>query len=312
MKPTSLLPSPTTKHAIKSCLLAVMFCPLIATAVRGEDSKWVTAGTPQGTVSDLSLASFLSEGWDRPWSKFQRGEGTPDMSLLRVQTNFLVQLFRLDTTLETGRTSPAFSGGESVMSTVEYALDRRFMPGVFVNHQWLTGRHGPDDDGSAGGLFGRFQLIETQQSSLAFTLKMVLPDHDLGEHLTTWSHALAGWQDLSPLGLGRTGLYYHVQHEMPGGPAPAGATRNDATYDLSLATTWSSPHATLENFTTFVEAYGKTLLDGEHAERTNLWLTPGFRFTLSSRHILMFGVDIPVDGPRPNDQLFRFTWIANF
>ena len=61
-----------------------MLCPLIASTLRGEDSKQVTTGIPQGTLSDLSLANLFSEGWDQPWSKFQRGEGTPDMSLLRT------------------------------------------------------------------------------------------------------------------------------------------------------------------------------------------------------------------------------------
>jgi hypothetical protein len=268
---------------------------------------------PSASVSDLSISGFFSDGWDQPWSKYPRGEGTPDMSLLRVQTNFLVQLFRLDTTLETGRTSPAFSQGEMVTGTVEYALNRRFMPGVFLNHQWLKGRDGhPDGDGTAGGLFGRFQLIENQNSSLAVSLKMTLPDHDLGEHVTTWSYALAGWENLAPLGLGRTGLYYHLQHEMLGGPLPAGGARNDMTYDLSLTHTWSSPHAALQNLTTFVEGYGKTLLDGDHSGRTTVSLTPGFRFTLASRHILMFGLDVPVAGPRSNDNVFRITWIANF
>ena len=269
------------------------------------------AGEP-AKLSELSLDNFLSEGWDQPWAKWQRGEGTPNMSLLRVQTNFLVQLFRLDTTLELGRTSPAFSQSESATTIVEYAVNRRFMPGIYFNHQWFDGRHRPDDDGSAGGVFGRFQLIEKHESSLALNIKMALPNHDLGEKLTTWSYALAGWQDLAPLGLGRTGLYYHIQHEMPGGPRALGAAHNDITYDVSLATTWTSPHATLQNLTTFVEAYGKTLLDGSHAGRTTTSITPGFRFTLPGGHILMLGVDLPVGGQQPNEEVFRFTWIANF
>jgi len=291
--------------------LALLLCLLSGPALHAGEPAVITADAP-APLSTLSLANFFDEGWDQPWSKFKRGEGTPDMSLLRVQTNFLVQLFRLDTTLEAGRTSHAFSQGESVTSIVEYALNRRFMPGVYLSHQWLEGRNRPDDDGSAGGLFTRFQLIEQQQSSLALTLKMALPNHDLGDHLTTWSYMLAGWQDLAPLGLGRTGLYYHVQHEMPGGPAAPGAARNDVTYDVSLATTWTSPHAKLENFTTFVEAYAKTLLDGHHSGRTTTSITPGFRFTLASKHILMFGVDLPVGGQQPYEENFRFTWIANF
>jgi len=299
------------RPAIFASALAALTCLFPATSAGGAEppSFERTGGSAPG---DLSLSDFFSKGWNEPWSKRQRGDGTPDMSLLRVQTNFLVQLFRLDTSLETGRSSPAFSRGEFVSGTVEYAFNRRFMPGVFVNHQWLEGRHGPDEDGTAGGLFARLQLVENRASSLALNFKVALPDRDLGEHLTTWSYALAGWQDLAPLGLGRTGLYYHAQHEIFAGPQVSGGTRNDLTYDLSLAKTWSSPHAPLENFTTFVEAFGRTLLDGTHQGRTTTALTPGFRFTLAGRHILMCGVDLPVTSPRSNNQVFRFTWIANF
>ncbi len=314
MKPHDLLPSFDTKPAFLICLLSALLCLFHLGAQGAEDSqsKAVTGGVQPTALSDLTLGNFFDEGWSQPWSKFDRGDGTPDMSLLRVQTNFLVQLFRLDTAFEVGRTSPAFSQGELVTGTLEYALDRRFMPGLFVNQQWLKGRNGPDDEGGTGGVFSRVQLIETRQSSLALVLKMTLPDRDIHERLTDWSYALAGWEDLAPLGLGRTGLYYHAQHEIYTGPGTAETTRNDTTYDISLATTWTSPHATLANLSTFVEAYGKTLLDGEHKGRTNVYVTPGFRFTLGGKHVLMFGVDIPAGGPRPNDELFRFTWIANF
>ena len=283
------------------CVIAFT-CLLIPSVLKAE----------QPLLTPLSLDNFLSEGWDQPWSKWPRGEGTPDMSLLRVQTNFLVQLARLDTAYEVGRTSPAFSESGFATGIVEYAVNRRFMPGFYVSHQWLEGRNRPDDDGSAGGVFGRFQLIEGPESSLALNVKAALPNHDLGEHLTTWSYALAGWRDLAPLGLGRTGLYWHVQHELPAGPRPAGAAHNDVTYALAVATSWTSPHATLANFTTFVEAYGKTLLDGSHAGRTTTTLTPGFRFTLGGKHILMAGVDLPVGGQQPDEAMFRLTWISNF
>ncbi len=296
--------------AVVSALYTCALTPAAAVADPPADALG-TAAVPD-VNSDLTLSTFFTDGWDQPWKKYRRGEGTADMSLLRVQTNFLVQLFRLDLALQTGRNSPHFSQGESATAIIEYALNRRFMPGLYVNHQWLDGRDGPDDDGSAGGVFTRFQLLEHRQSSLALTLKMALPDHDLGEHLTAWSWALAGWHDLEPIGLAHTGLYCHVQHEILGGPASSNATRNDTTYDISLAHTWTSHDCTLQHLTTFVEAYGKTLLDGAHEGRTTVSLTPGFRFTLASRHILMFGVDVPVAGPRADDNTWRFSWVANF
>ncbi len=268
-------------------------------------------GTAPQALSDLSLSNF-STGWDEPWVKRARGDGTPDMSLLRVQTNFLVQLLRLDTFLETGMTAPGAIRSEFANATVEYALNRRFMAAVFTSHQWLEKTGGADKDGEAGGVFGRLQLVDKLHSSLAFNVKMALPNIDLGEHTTTWSYALAGWEDLQGCGLGRTGLYWHLQHEMAGGPTTPGAARNDVAYALSLATTWTKPHDSLENFTTFVEAAGKTLVDGDHSGRTYLSLTPGFRFTQGGRHVWMAGVDLPVDGPRAFDALYRLTYIVSF
>ena len=285
-------------------VLAAMCC--VSKPAHAQD-----APTPQ-TLSNLSLANFFSTGWDEPWEKRARGDGTPDMSLLRVQTNFLVQLLRIDTFLETGMTAPGAIRSEYVNSTVEYALNRRFMAGVFTSHQWIEKANGADKDGTAGGLFGRFQMVDQQHSSMALNLKMVLPDTDLGERATTWSYALAGWRDLQGCGLCRTGLYWHLQHELAGGPVARGAARNDLNYALSLATTWTSPHATLENLTTFVEAAGKTLLDGDYSGRTVLSLTPGFRFTLGGRQIFMVGADVPVAGPRAFDTLYRLTYIYNF
>lgn len=149
------------------------------------------------------------------------------MSLLRVQTNFLVQLLRIDTYLETGMNAPNTSQSEFVNGTVEYALNRHFMPAIFFNHQWIKGAFGAADrDGSAGGLFGRLQLVDRQHDSLAFNLKMALPNTDIGEHATIWSYALAVWEDLQALGLGRTGLYWHLQHEMAGADIPLTGPRS--------------------------------------------------------------------------------------
>ena len=289
------------------------FLSLVVSALAAFLAGRAVAGEAGSSLSELTFSNLFSEGWSEPWSKRQRGDGTPDMSLLRVQTNFLVQLVRFDSFLETGMTAPGVDRSEFVNTTVEYALNRRFMTAVFASHQWIDGANGGRSrDGFAGGVFERFQLIDTMHSSLALNLKMALPAHDLGEKATTWSYALAGWEDLHGLGLGRTGLYWHLQHELAGGPIARGAARNDLNYALSLATSWSGPHAALENFTTFAECAAKTLLDGDRSGRTVVSITPGLRFTLGGRHILMAGVDLPVAGPRVFDALWRFTYICNF
>jgi hypothetical protein len=169
-----------------------------------------------------------------------------------------------------------------------------------------------DSEGSAIGGFARLQLVDTASSSLATTFKAALPNHDIGEQDTTLSLAVAGWQDLAPFGLKRMGLYYHLQEETLAGPAKPGSPRNDLTYDVSLARTWSSPESYFGNATTFLEAYGRTDLDGIHNGRSTLTLTPGLRATIAHRHIVMAGVEFPVTDPRPYERIVRLTYIYNF
>jgi hypothetical protein len=110
----------------------------------------------------------------------------------------------------------------------------------------------------------------------------------------------------------RTGLYWHVQEETLAGPVKAGARRNDLTYAVSLAKTWTSTDSLFGNTTTFVEAYGKTDLDGKDSGHTGITLTPGIRATFAHRHIVMAGVEFPVTAPRSFGQIYRFAYICNF
>jgi len=171
---------------------------------------------------------------------------------------------------------------------------------------------GEDFDGGALAAFTRIQLVDKPKSSVAFTFRAGFPSRDLHQKLSTLSFAVEGWQDLASIGLKRTGLYWHVQEETYAGPAAAGVRRNDLTYDLSLAKTWTGPDAFLGNATTFLEAYGRTDLDGNTSGLTTVTLTPGVRVNIAHRHILMAGVDFPVTEPRPFDRTIRVTYIFNF
>ena len=108
------------------------------------------------------------------------------------------------------------------------------------------------------------------------------------------------------------GLYDHLQEETLAGPTPSGARRNELTYAVSLAKTWSSPESLFGNATTFLEAYAKTDLDGEFSSRTLVTVTPGIRVTLFHRNILMAGLEFPVTAPKPYERIFRITYIYNF
>ena len=289
--------------------LFILTAPL--SAIAGESS--IRPGDPvKPGRQDITLGNFFSVGWNEPWQKYPRGQGTPDMSLLRVQTNFLAQLFRTDLAIQENRAENSVSDNTLLTGTLEYAFNRRFMLALIGNYRWLDSRAGEDNEGGAVAAFARFQLLENRNLSLAFTFRAGLPNHDLREKNTTLGFAFAGWQDLEPLGLGRTGLYYHVQEETLAGPAKPGARHNALTYDISLARTWTKPDAWLGNATTFVEGYGRTDLDGEVKGQTLITITPGVRATIAHRHIVMAGVEFPLTDERPFDRTLRFTYIYNF
>jgi len=66
------------------------------------------------------------------------------------------------------------------------------------------------------------------------------------------------------------------------------------------------------NASTFVEAYGRTDLDGPDRGRTLVTLTPGVRVTFAHRHIVMAGVEFPLTERRPFDRIIRLTYIVSF
>jgi hypothetical protein len=281
-------------------------------AVAGEHAA-LSATATKPELSDLAFSNAFSTGWDEPWTKRSRGDGTPDMPLLRVQTNFLgQQVFRTDYAHQENLSSASIRATDSLTGTLEYALNRRLMLAVIGNYGWLDSRRLSDFEGATGGAFVRLQWVDTAASSIATTLKVMAPNHDLGEKDTTLSLAISGWRDLARIGLKRTGLYWHVQEETLVGPVKTGGRRNDFTYAVSLAKTWSSPDSLFGNATTFVEAYGKTDLDGNDSGHTVITLTPGLRATFAHRHIVMAGVDFPVTNPRPFERVFRLTYICNF
>lgn len=302
MKPHLLSPA---RHR----LLASAALLLLAGLLRASEPAAAPAPV---SLPDLTLGNFFSAGWNVPWQKFARGNGTPDMSLLRVQTNFLVQLWRTDFLLQVNERDKDIGHSDFLNETIEYAFNRRFMLGVVGSYRWDNSRSSQDEDGPSGAAFVRLQLVESAHSSLAAIVRAGLPARDFGERQTTVSLALAGWQDLAPLGLGRTGLYWHVQAETFAGPEALSQKRNDLTYDLSLAHTWTAPEALLGNATTFIEGYGKTDLDGARAGLTTLTITPGLRATLAHRHILMVGVEFPLTDPEPFERIVRLTYIYNF
>lgn len=287
---------------------------LLAASVEAlaEEHAAPPAESAKTELSDLGFSNFFSEGWGEAWTRRSRGNGTPNMSLLRVQGNFLAQLARTDYALQENLAESPTRRVSSLATTVEYAFNRRLMLAVLGNYRWIDARRGEDLDGAAGGAFARFQLVDKAADSLAATLRVAIPNRDTGERATTTSLALAGWRDLAPLGLNRMGLYYHVQEETLAGPVASGSRRNDMTYALSLAKTWTAPDSLFGNATTFLESYAKSDLDGNQAGHTFATITPGLRATFARRHIVMAGVEFPLTHPQPFAETVRLTYIFNF
>jgi len=225
-------------------------------------------GTPAQNLSDLTLSNFFTAGWDQDWAHRSNPDGAPDMALLRVSTNFLEREFRTDFFTQQDVNSPKNRDVNLADALVAYGLDRRFMLSVTSNYQWINSRVNNDVNASSTALGARFQLIDIPGSSYALNLKVTSPAKAVSNDLSTIAYGLAGWEDLTPYGLKRVGLYFSVQGDNYVGPHIPGAKDVDVACDVTLAKTWTAPTGTLQNFTTFAELYGTTDLDGATSGKT--------------------------------------------
>jgi hypothetical protein len=288
---------------------ALLAASTISTGASGQEYK-----ESKGPLSDLTLSNFFSEGWTQPWAKRERADGTPDMALLKVTTNFLEREFRFDYVRTEDIKNSRYKNTDSVNSLIAYGLDRRVMLEVFSTYQWNTPVTGSGVSGSGGGGLVRFQLVDTELSSYSFQVRLAAPNQSVGQTQTSRQVGFAGFNDLYPLlGLSRTGLYYSVSYEALVGKHTNGARENDIAYDVSLARTWTrSRTPVFGNFTTFLEAFATTDLDGTKSGHTVATLTPGVRFWFYPENSLTLGADLPVSGPHPNSDVLRATYILNF
>ncbi|HYM02150.1 MAG TPA: hypothetical protein VET85_04325, partial [Stellaceae bacterium] len=241
-------------------LVAGTLSARIATAAEGEGGS--------GPLSDLSLSNFFTAGWGEAYVHRERASDTPDMALLRVQTNFLERELRVDYahTSENKVPTARFGTLESADALIAYGLDRRWQVEVVTNYQFNTatipGAQGASGSNGAGIL--RFQLVDTELSSYSFQLRVDAPNRALPNNTqTSVQYALAGFNDLYPLlGLYRTGLYYSLVYQELIGHHNLGQPQNDVIYDVTLAKTWTTMRTPVfGNFTTFLEANFTTWLD---------------------------------------------------
>jgi hypothetical protein len=264
-------------------------------------------------LTDLTPLNFFTEGWDEAWS--HRHRETPDMSLLRVTTNFLERELRFDYVFTAVNNNPKVLDSQLLNTLIAYGINRRLMVEIIGNYQWNVPPSGsPTVNGAGMAGVLRFQLVDTQNNSYAFQYRVSAPNKGLGQTTTSMQYVLAGWQDVSAWipALTRVGIYYSFQYENLLGPHKATATLNDITYILSFAKTWTPGNTPfLGNFTTFLEFAGVTNLDGT-ASGTTISVTPGIRFWFVPKNSVTFGIDFPLTTNPAYSVVYRLNYILNF
>ena len=134
-------------------------------------------------------------------------------------------------------------------------------------YEWENARGGGGSSGPSAIAIGRLQLVDIPGYSNDLNLKITSPTVGFThKQTTTISPAFGGWVDLTQCGLKRVGLYYSFGEETYVGPNPKAGTRNDVIYAVSLAKTWTTRDVPVfGNFSTFVEFYNTTNVDGDGA-----------------------------------------------
>jgi len=286
------------------------------------DMQAGSAGSNSGDPQPLTLANFFTAGWDEDFTRRSSDDRAPDFALLRVQTNFMERELRVNYFFEDNITSKTRLNINSMDYFLAYGFNRRFMLEVLGNYEWIDGRGtAPSPTGPDGQLIGRVQLISTEDSSYSFNFRFISPQTWIPQDQTTISYGIAGFEDLTGLGLYRVGLYGSFLFDTLIGPGAVGAAHNDVQYDVSIAKTLTKPDTPLiGNFTVFVEAFAQTNVDGDLAGRTVASITPAVRFNLGKApglkfgldNWILFGVDLPVCGPLPWAATYRLSYIKNF
>jgi hypothetical protein len=260
---------------------------------------------------DLGLRDFFTNGWDEKFEEREHKGRAPRLDLFRTRQGFLEQ----EMIASYGFNNQAANGNfneTQIGLTFEYAFNRRFEIDVGPYYTWRSTR-GPAaaERGFESDNGVRLQLIDTADTAINFQLRVLTPSAQLEDPQTTLGFVLAGFHDLTGMGLYRVGLYGHFEYDALCGPRQQAAEFNtpaferasgSITYAVALAKTFVEPDVKLfGDFTVFVEAFGATDLNGTYSGQTFFSFTPGVRTNLTGNEKgwwLQTGVEIPVAGPR--------------
>jgi hypothetical protein len=296
------------RNAMVGFLLAVALA--VPSRGRAED---VHGKEGSDQPPDLGILDFFSAGWDVPEAHPSRT--TRDMALLRVEAAYVEKEFRVDLVHTNYRGDTPYSGGYLTKASLAYAVNRRLQIEVSGLYAWNVIPGEPPANGGGASASLRFQLVDTVPSSYAFQVEVESPVRGFGENRTAMAYSVAGFQDVSTWlpALGPVGLYYSLKWENLLGPADAGDERNALVWDVSVARTWTAPDTPIVGtFTTFLEAWMATALDGDAAGKLNFALTPGVRFWFLPENSLILGVDIPLNSGAPYSATWRATYFLGF
>ncbi len=128
-------------------LLAAVSATVALMGAESPDPPSETAATSD--LTDLSLGNLFSAGWNEPWSRRPRPDHTPDLTLLRVQSNMLLRSSRTDYSFEEDTDASVHDHSQFVGELVEYSFNRRLMLAVLGNYQWIRDKDGATRQGGA-------------------------------------------------------------------------------------------------------------------------------------------------------------------
>jgi hypothetical protein len=281
----------------------------------GSGAEAHAEGERREEPSDLLLRDLFTTGWGEAFEERPRAGRAPRFNLPKSRQGFLERIAFINYTYTNGLEDDTLNEHE-LAGGLEWAFNRRFQLGIESFYTWQrpSAEEAHRGDGLRWDFSSRLQLLDTADCAQNFQIHVITPNSHLNAPQTELAFTLAGFEDLTNLGLRRVGLYHHIEYASLLGPRreepdvirPANLLR----YDLSLAKTLIDPDVPLiGDFTVFFETFAETELDGSHSGRTQVTFTPGIRFNPTGREEkawwVQTAIEFPVSGPRPfNERIF--------
>ena len=236
----------------------------------GDGQTLVASPARAERPEDLTLGNFFSAGWDDEWAKQERATGTPNMALLRVQTNFMEREFRANYYFENNVASTTTKNMTDFDALIAWSFNRRLMLEITGAYQWTDPRTGVRDGRRQSRPGGPSPIDRHRIVVLFLQLQGRRAQSGIGYRQSTISYGVAGFEDLAYwFGLDRVGLYYSFLFDSYTGPVAAGTKLDDVGYDVTLAKTFTDPKTPLLGNLTLLRGELRPNRPGRNACRTD-------------------------------------------